>query len=62
LGLKKNPVNVKLSDQQFRFGIAAADAAHVIAAGLFIMHIGHAVKISSYTVMPDWISEKKIVT
>ena len=35
----------KSSHQHFRFGIAASNPRHIVAAGNLIMHIGHRLKL-----------------
>jgi len=43
IGMKKSP------DNNFGFGVLAFDPAHIIAAGGFIVYIGHGIKVYQKT-------------
>ena len=44
VGMKKTP------DYHFGFGVPAFDPAHIVAAGGFIVYIGHEVKVQPMAV------------
>jgi hypothetical protein len=52
----------KLSYQHLRPGVLAFDAAHVVAAGFFIMNICHCVKLQQHKIeLPAcmlWLKQK----